>query len=187
MDAVRAALVDPSKYLTSATSTDGTFFHVALPALTPMVGAAGDGKTAQSPLKLVMMITDGVQSRRSWVINSGERNKVGPLNPEWCDGVKQNGATFATVYTTYLPIPTDWGYNATLGQTMASSVWSTTWGGEMRSGVPGSISRHDYLPYALEDCATSSQYFMQATDVSEISASLDTLFNRYLSSVRLTR
>jgi hypothetical protein len=187
MDAVRAALVDPSKYLTSATSTDGTFFDVALPALTPMVGTAGDGKTAATPLKLVMMITDGVQSRRSWVINWWERGKVGPLNPEWCDAIKGNGATFAAVYTTYLPIPTDWGYNATLGQTMASGVWSTTWGGEMRSGVPGSISRHDYLPIALEDCASSSQYFMQATDVSEISDSLGTLFNRYLSSVRLTR
>jgi Flp pilus assembly protein TadG len=187
MDAVRAALVDPTKYLTSATSVDGTYFDVALPALTPMVGTAGDGKTAQSPLKLVMMITDGVQSRRSWVINWWERGKVGPLNPEWCDGIKQIGATFATVYTTYLPIPTDWGYNATLGSTMASSVWTTTWGGDMRSGVPGSTTRRDYLPYALEDCATSSQYFMQATDVSEISASLDTLFNRYLSSVRLTR
>ena len=187
MNTVRAALSDPSKYLTSATSTDGTFFDVALPALTPMVGTAGDGKTAATPLKLVMMITDGVQSRRSWVINWWERGKVGPLNPEWCDAIKGNGATFAAVYTTYLPIPTDWGYNATLGQTMASGVWSTTWGGEMRSGVPGSISRHDYLPIALEDCASSPQYFMQATDVGEISDSLGTLFNRYLSSVRLTR
>jgi len=187
MDAVRAALQNPSKYLTSATSTDGTFFDVSLNALTPMVGTAGDGKTANSPLKLVMMVTDGVQSRRSWVINWWERGKVGPLNPEWCDNIKSNGATFATVYTTYLPIPWDWGYNATLGQTMASGVWSTTWGGEMRAGVSSSTSRHDYLPIALEDCATSSQYFMQATDVSEISDSLTTLFNRYLSSVRLTQ
>jgi Flp pilus assembly protein TadG len=187
MDTVRAALVDPSKYLTSATSTDGTFFDVALPALTPMVGAAGDGKTEQSPLKLVMMITDGVQSRRSWVINWWERGKVGPLNPAWCSPIKANGATFATVYTTYLPIPTDWGYNATVGATMASSTWTTTWGGQMRADVPTSISRRDYLPYALEDCATSSQYFMQATDVSEINESLGTLFNRYLSSVRLTK
>ena len=57
----------------------------------------------------------------------------------------------------------------------------------MRAGVSGGTSRHDYLPIALEDCATSPQYFMQATDVSEISDSLGTLFNRYLSSVRLTR
>lgn len=187
MNTVRAALADPSKYLTSDTSTDGTFFDVALPALTPMVGVAGNGKTEQSPLKLVMLITDGVQSRRSWVLNASERNKVGPLNPAWCDGIKQNGATFATVYTTYLPIPSDWGYNATLGSTMASSAWSTTWGGHMRPGVSSGITRRDYLPYALEDCATSSQFFMQATDVSEIGESLSTLFNRYLSTVRLTR
>lgn len=187
MNAVRAALQNPSKYLTSATSTDGSFFDVSLNALTPMVGSAGDGKTANSPLKLVMMVTDGVQSRRSWVINWWEREKVGPLNPDWCDSIKSNGATFATVYTSYLPIPWDWGYNATLGQTMASSAWTTTWGGELRAGVSSNTSRHDYLPIALEDCATSSQYFMEATDVSEISDSLTTLFNRYLSSVRLTQ
>jgi hypothetical protein len=39
----------------------------------------------------------------------------------------------------------------------------------------------------LSDCATSSEYFMQATDASEIAESLNTLFSRYLSTVRLTR
>ena len=203
MDRVRSVLADPSKHLTSATSTDGSFFNTALNALVPMVGTAGDGKTAASPLKLVMMITDGVQSRRSWVTPTGWEDcqwtatptcpmsaasrQVTPLNPAWCTPIKANGATFATVYTTYLPVTSDWGYNGTVGATMTSSVWTTTWGGVMRPGVSGSITRQAYLPLALEDCATSSAYFMQATDAHEIAESLTTLFKRYLSTVRLTR
>jgi Flp pilus assembly protein TadG len=188
MASVRTALLKASNNLTSASSTDGTYFDVGLTALAPMVGSNGDGTTAAKPLKLVMMITDGVQSSRSMVLTSAEtRRRVTPLNPAWCDKVTQNGATFATVYTTYLPIPTDWGYAATLGSTMASSVWTTYWGGTLNPSVSSSITRRDYLPIALSDCATSADYFMQATDASEIISSLNTLFSRYLSTVRLTK
>jgi Flp pilus assembly protein TadG len=202
-DLVRTTLNNASKNLTSTSSTDGTFFNTALTALTSMVGQNGDGTSASSPLKLVMLVTDGVQSRRSWVTSSNwsgcvwnstptcpmsaDSKKVTPLNPDWCDPIKQNGPTFATVYTTYLPVTTDWGYNGTVGATMASSVWSTTWGGTLNEDVLPTISRHDYLPIALSDCATSSDYFMEATDASEITQSLSTLFDRYLSSVRLTQ
>ena len=188
MATVRTALAKTSNNLTSASSTDGTYFDVGLTALAPMVGSNGDGTTEAKPLKLVMMITDGVQSSRSMVLTSPEtRRRVTPLNPAWCDKVTQNGATFATVYTTYLPIPTDWGYNATVGATMASSVWTTYWGGKLNPSAPANITRRDYLPIALSDCATSADYFMQATDATEITSSLNTLFSRYLSTVRLTK
>jgi Flp pilus assembly protein TadG len=203
MATVRSTLTNASKGLTSSTSTDGTYFNTALDALNPLVGTGGDGKTASSPLKLVMMVTDGVQSQRGWVTSSdwngcvwtatptcppsAASRQVTPLNPAWCKQIKDKAITFATVYTTYLPVTYDWGYNTTVGNTMASSVWSTTWGGTMRSGVSGSTTRRDYLPMALEDCASSSAYFMQATDVSEIAQSLTTLFKRYLSTVRLTK
>lgn len=203
MAAVRSALNDPSKNLTSASSTDGTFFHTALNVLNPMVGSGGDGASATSPLKLVMMVTDGVQSARSWVTASdwsgcvwsatpscpmsAASRLVTPLNPAWCNQIKDHSVTFATVYTTYLPVTYDWGYNGTVGNTMSSSAWSTSWGGTLRPGVQSGITRHDYLPIALEDCASSPEYFMQATDVTEIGQSLTTLFKRYLSTVRLTR
>ena len=203
MATVRTTLTNTSKNLTSASSTDGTFFDVSLAALAPMVGTNGDGTTAAKPLKLVMMITDGVQSHRSWVTSSNwddcvwsstpycpqsaDSKKVTPLNPDWCKAIKNNGPTFATVYTTYLPITYDWGYNTTLGSTMASSRWKTTWGGKLNPSAPANISRHDYLPIALSDCATSADYFMQATDATEITESLNTLFSRYLSTVRLTK
>jgi Flp pilus assembly protein TadG len=203
MNAVRTTLDNPAKQLTSSSSTDGTFFNTALNALIPMVGTSGNGTSASSPLKLVMMITDGVQSQRSWVTSSDwskcvwnarptcpmsdDSRQIAPLNPAWCNPIKNNGPTLATVYTTYLPVTSDWGYNGTLGATMASSVWSSKWGGVLRSGVSSSTTRRDYLPIALGDCATSAQYFMQATSDAEIKDSLATLFKRYLSSVRLTR
>jgi len=203
MPTVRTTLANAANNLTSASSTDGTFFDVSLAALAPMVGTNGDGTTTTKPLKLVMMITDGVQSHRSWVTSSNwdgcvwsstpycpqsaDSKKVTPLNPDWCKPIKDNGATFAAVYTTYLPITYDWGYNTTVGSTMASSTWKTTWGGTLNPSAPAGISRHDYLPIALSDCATSADYFMQATSAAEITESLNTLFSRYLSTVRLTK
>ncbi|MEO8683325.1 MAG: hypothetical protein ABI414_00635 [Devosia sp.] len=200
MATVRSTLNNSSKGLTSTTSTDGTFFNTALNALNPLVGTGGDGTKATTPLKLVMMVTDGVQSQRSWVTKdqssgcafaacpmSAISRQITPLNPAWCKQIKDKSITFATVYTTYLPVTYDWGYNGTVGNTMSSSVWSTTWGGVLRAGVPAGISRHDYLPMALEDCASSPSYFMQATEASEIGQSLTTLFKRYLSVLRLTK
>jgi Flp pilus assembly protein TadG len=181
----KTALHDPSNGLTSASQIDHTFFDVALPKLATTVGTAGDGKSASKAQKLVMMVTDGVESERPWVWDNSTRTS--PLNPAWCDAVKNKGATFATIYTTYLPITFDGGYNATVGNTMASSEFTTTWGGKMRAGVSGTTTRRDYLPMALEDCATSSAYFMQATEAGEIEGSLEEMFKRYMTSVRLTK
>jgi len=207
--AVTAALYKPSNKLTSDSSSDGTYFNTALKVLKNFVGSSGTGKTPGSPLKLVMLITDGVQSARGWVTAaswackastyyngnsiclsypmSTISKRVTPLNPGWCDPIKNAGATLATVYTTYLPITLDWGYNGTVGNTMSSSNWISTWGGKLHPGVSSSTSRQDYLPIALSDCATSSDYFMQATEANEITSSLSTLFSRYLSTVRLTK
>jgi Flp pilus assembly protein TadG len=182
---VKTALHNPANNLTSASSSEATFFDVALPELTKLVGTNGTGKSASSPLKLVIMVSDGVQSQRPWVF--GDSPRIGPFNPAWCNGVKAKSITFATIYTTYLAMGFDGGYNLTVGNTMASGGYATTWGGTMRSGVSGGIPRRDYLPYAMEDCATSSAYYMQATDSGEIEGSLEAMFQRYLRSVRLTK
>lgn len=181
----KTALHDPSNGLTSASQIDHTFFDVALPKLATAVGASGDGKSTAKAQKLVMMVTDGVQSERPWVHSTPTRTS--PLNPAWCDGVKAGGATFVTIYTTYLPMTFDGGYTSTVGSTMGTSEFTTTWGGKMRAGIPGSTTRHDYLPIALEDCATSSAYFMQATEAGEIEGSLEEMFKRYMTAVRLTK
>ncbi|ARM92572.1 Flp pilus assembly Tad-like protein (plasmid) [Rhizobium sp. CIAT894] len=197
-DTARTRLTTASYGLTSATSTAATYFDVSLATLKQKVGAGGDGTTSASPLKLVLLLTDGVQSKREWVtdsvvwknnqaISGAYWNKVAPLNPDWCGYLKNQSNTMAVLYTEYLPITTDWGYNATVGSTMASANWKNTWGGTMDSGVSTSITRRDYIPYALADCASSKSLFLSASSSTEITAGLSTLFTQYLSAVRLTQ
>jgi Flp pilus assembly protein TadG len=197
--AARKRLSDDSYGLTSATSTTYTFFDVALPALQQKVGSGGDGSSSAKPLKLVLLLTDGVQSKREWVtdgvkVSGGKAttvgpswNKVAPINPDWCAYLKNQSNTMAVLYTEYLPITTDWGYNNTVGSTMASANWRSTWGGIMDSGVSTSITRRDYIPYALADCASSKSLFISASSSTDIVAGLSSLFTQYLASVRLTQ
>ncbi|MDR9803140.1 TadE/TadG family type IV pilus assembly protein [Rhizobium hidalgonense] len=187
-DTARTRLSTSSYGLTSATSKAATYFDVSLTTLKQKVGAGGDGTSSASPLKLVLLLTDGVQSQREWVTNgSSYWPKVAPLNPAWCNYLKSQSNTMAVLYTEYLPITTDWGYNATVGSTMASANWKNTWGGTMNSGVSTSITRRDYIPYALADCASSKSLFLSASSSTEITAGLSTLFTQYLSAVRLTQ
>jgi Flp pilus assembly protein TadG len=200
-------LKDDSKKLTSMTSEGGTYFDKSLSALMDKVGTAGDGSSVSSPLKLVLLLTDGVQSERNWVFwwnkpnydvlnwNSSQSdtakkrswNVVTPLNPDWCSGMKTSGATIGILYTEYLPVTADWGYKATVGATMASSRYKSTWGATMRSEVPTSTTRQAYIPYALKDCASSDEMFLMANDPVDIEAGLSSLFNQYVGQVRLTQ
>jgi Flp pilus assembly protein TadG len=200
MSAVKTALLKDSNYLTAATSETTSYFDASLPTLTKIVGAAGDGSSAQSPLKLVLILTDGTQSNRDWVLNGVTWNKngtmkttgtdwykVAPLNPAWCSGMKTASVTVGVLYTEYLAIPTDWGYANTVGSTMKLANWKSTWGGVMQSGVSTSTARRDYLPYALEACASSKDMFISASDPDAIEQGLSSLFQQYLGSVRLTQ
>ncbi|MCF3642783.1 pilus assembly protein TadG-related protein [Rhizobium sp. TRM95111] len=200
------ALTEDKYNLTSATSQSSTYFNDIMEELEDVVGIAGDGTSAGSPLKLVLFLTDGVQSTRSWVTSgvnwtwgdwdsdgvstpkSGASwHKVAPMNPAWCDSLKTNGVTVGVLNTEYLEIPYDWGYQVTLDATMASADWKSTWGGAIRSDVATSTTRHDYLEYALKDCATSEDLFLSASDSDEIEEGLSTLFEQYLTNVRLTQ
>jgi Flp pilus assembly protein TadG len=195
----RTALDDNAKGLNSATSETSSAFNTTLPALKDLVGAAGDGSSVSKPMKLVLLLTDGAISERDWVLNnvwwdsSGAMHggsdwyKVAPLNPAWCTGIKTNKVTMGVLYTEYLAIPTDQGYINTLGDKMQTANWSTTWGGVMRSGVSNHTARRDYIPYALQDCATSKDMFLSAANPAQIEAGLSSLFQVYLGSIRLTQ
>jgi len=185
---LKNALTDDSYGLTSATSQPVSYFDTMMTSLTKLVGTAGDGSSAAKPLKLVLLLTDGAQSSRPWVLTSSTtQTYVAPMNPSWCSTLKKNGVTIGVLDTEYLAITYDWGYNATLGMSMSSANWYSNWGGVIRSSVSGSTPRRDYLQYALTDCASSSQLFISANDKTGIASGLSTIFNSYLSSVRLTQ
>lgn len=192
----RKVLANDAKKMTGATSEDATYFDYSLTALKKLIGTAGDGKTANSPTKLVLMLTDGIQSERNWVHQTANgirfptavdslRKATTPLNPDWCDNVKDLNAAFGVLYTEYLPMTWDWGYNVTVGEKMSTSVFSSVWGGKMQSGSKNK-TRQAYIPVALEECASSSDLFLQASSAAEIEAGLSSLFQQYVAKVRLT-
>lgn len=168
--------------LTSATSYLTTDFR-ALTKLDTLMTAAGDGSSATKPKKIVVLITDGVQSSADWVF-SGQAN-ITPLNPTWCSNVKGLNATFLVLYTAYLPWTNRNEYNNSVGNTMGSSNFKTTWGGTMPS--PSTTSRHDYIPTALTNCATGPEYYMSAASPTDIKAGLKALVGKSLEAVRLTQ
>lgn len=193
-----SALNDDTKKLTSATSETTSRFDGTVASLTSKVGNAGNGATSNTPMKLVLLLTDGAVSQRDWVLNGvwwdgggkmhggSDWYKVAPLNPNWCSTMKANKATVGILYTEYLSIPWDEGYLHTLGDTMKSVDWPQTWGGTMDSGVPNTIARRDYLPYALKSCATSAEMFIAASSATDIEKGLSSLFKVYSGNVRLT-
>ena len=168
-----------------ATSYSSTYFHMALPQFAKLVGPAGDGTSPLKPLKLVLLLTDGVQSNRHWVHDDPAR--VTPLNPDWCDGVKKAGAEVGVLYTEYLPINGDWGYERTVGETMKTSDYSSLWKGDMPSGNRKNIRRRDYIPYVLSSCASRPSLFLSASDADDIEKGLSAIFEQYLAMVRITR
>ncbi|MBP1850739.1 TadE/TadG family type IV pilus assembly protein [Rhizobium halophytocola] len=190
----RKKLSDDSAGFNAATSQPATYFDYSLADLSKFVGTGGDG-SVNNPSKLVLLLTDGLQSERNWVhdTSSGIRfpTTVGklttattPLNPDWCKQIKNDGSSFGVLYTTYLPLAGDWGYDRTAGQTMKSSGFKSIWGGTWASGY-GNWTRQAYLPVALKSCASASNLFIQADSASEIEKGLGQLFQQYMSKVRL--
>ncbi len=195
-----------SDALTSKTSDTATHFGQSFSDLEKFIGSAGDGSNRSKPQKLVLLLTDGVESERGWVVNGidwrttgwedpdhdgtytptqrqEDWKKVGPMNPGICDDIKDKKVKIGVLYTEYLKIPTDWGFDATLDEPMSTSKW----GGTLRKDISPKTTRTDYIRYALEDCASSSDLFLSASDPDDIEEGLSDLFNRYLSTVRLTQ
>lgn len=181
----RQTLRNDAKGLTSATSFSSTYFHQALPQFAKMVGTAGDGMSAAKPKKLVLLLTDGVQSNRHWVHDDPQY--VTPLNPDWCDDIKKAGAEIGVLYTEYLPINGDWGYDRTVGDTLRSSAYSSVWKGDMPWGKHWNIKRRDFIPYALSGCASNPGLFLSASDADDIEKGLSSIFQQYLAMVRITK
>lgn len=195
-----------SSNLTSSSSLPISDFKTSMSELAKIVGTPGDGSSAAKPLKLVLLLTDGVQSQRSYVLdkvdwtwgywysNTVKTPKSGaywnyeaPMNPDWCSSMKKAGITVGVLNTEYLAIPYDWGYIATLDRPMSSTQWNSIWGGTIRPSIPGSTKKRDYLKYALQDCASSASLFISASNQTDIENGLSTIFDNYLNSVRLTQ
>lgn len=173
--------------LSSTTSYETTDFR-ALKDLATIVGTSGDGLSADNPMKLVMLVTDGVQSGLYWVANSNTtyRKYITPLNPTWCSNFKTNEATVAVLYTDYLDASGDAHYDGSLGSNMGSSYYTSAWSGTLGTGG-SSTKRRDYIATSLSACASAAEYYVSANSEAEITTGFTDLFGTFLSAVRLTQ
>ena len=129
--------------------------------------ANGSGASASSPLNYVFIVTDGLIDTPGNGCTSG--HCTGAFSPSYCTNLKAK-STVGVIYTTYLPI-----YN----QNKSANGYETNYTSLV-------------LPYVnniapnLENCATSSSYYFEASDGPAISTAMQSLFAATQQAARLT-
>ncbi len=168
-DLTRVANNFPAPALASNDEAAATRFDDLIGTFVTAVGTSGSGASRQDARKLVMIATDGVNDpTRAWTWNTPLRAQVRAFNMAFCDTLKARGNTVAIINTPYLPLPWDWGYNATLGQ----------------PGLHGGETRVDDIPIVMRRCA--GRYFTAASDADAIRSAFVALFTA-ASPVRLSQ
>jgi hypothetical protein len=157
------ALTNISPPITS--DTPNTNIGTALADTLAITGEGGNGNTATTPQKSLILITDGVEDDTSpQSIPSTE----GPVNPSVCSGFKAAGYTVYILYTPYT------SSNVYLPNNLPLQPYITG------ADTPSILS-------ALQSCATSSNDVIQATSPADIQAGLVTLLQEAIgSTTRLT-
>ncbi len=120
-DLARVSSNFPAPALASTEESAATRFDDLIGSFVTAVGTSGSGESQSDAKKLVMIATDGVNDpTRAWTWNTPLRADVRAFNTAFCDTLKSRGNTVSIINTPYLPMPWDWGYNATLGTAGAS-------------------------------------------------------------------
>jgi Flp pilus assembly protein TadG len=130
--------------------------------------ALGNGFTAQTPLNYVFIITDGVQDVQGatcfW------QHCTQALDPSLCNQFK-TVATVGVIYTTYLPF---------YQNNNSANGYDTLYGGIVEP-ISSQIAPN------LQSCATSSQYYYEATDGPALTTAMSALFTSSAQNLRLTQ
>ena len=130
--------------------------------------ALGNGFTANTPLNYVFIITDGVQD--VYGATCFWEHCTQALNPSLCDQFK-TVATVGVIYTTYLPF---------YQNNNSADGYDTLY-----AGIVQPISSQ--IAPNLQSCATSSQYYYEATDGPALTAAMAALFASTAQNLRLTQ
>ncbi|MCJ2085912.1 pilus assembly protein TadG-related protein [Methylobacterium sp. E-005] len=148
-------------------SDNQTDFERAIAKMNAAIPASGIGTSSASPIRLLFLVTDGVEDTGGTVTNqsagfqiSGNRF-IGPFSPSTCNALKSNNVRIGIVYTQYLPIYDNPFYNAYV-QPYENQI------GPM-----------------LKACASDGLYFPVASG-GDITAAMLQLFSTAVASVRLS-
>jgi len=166
-----------------------THMSTALGSLITTVGVNGNGSSKTSPLKFLILVTDGLQSDRTQNYSSchrgydtawsydGPRNSGVCLSNQYdttisqsqCDSFKSNGVVLAVLETPYVPLT---------GQDPWFAPYETT----VRHVIyPGGPNTPSVVSQALQTCASPGYYF-QATSDSEIATGFATLTDKFIAN-----
>jgi Flp pilus assembly protein TadG len=140
--------IQPDAFVSTSTHAD-TDFPASMQTLASNVTASGTGYTAATPRKVLILITDGYQN-----YISGSTQMLGGFDVSQCTSFKNMGYTIYVVYTPYTPLMWYWYYSQN------QSVVEGT--------GPGSLT------YNLQQCASNSSDYIQASDGPSITAALQT-------------
>lgn len=165
--------------------TPGLDTHMAdaLSSLISSLGQAGSGVTSSTPLKFLIIVTDGLQSDRdnNWACNYWDWDSnwnynvcfggyATTISSSQCSQLKANGIVVAVLETPYVPLTGQSPNVAPYEKTVRSVIYPSGPNG------PSSVSS------ALQACASTGYYF-QATNSSQIATGFTTLTDKFLASV----
>lgn len=160
-----------------------TWMATAMGQVITQVGSNGNGTSATSPFKFLILVTDGLQSDRSsnWSCTSWGNDTAWNYNPTCyggyatsisngqCSQLKANGVIVAVLETPYVPLT---------GQSPNVSPYEKTVRHVLFPGGPGSTS---VISQALQSCA-SPGYYYQAANSSDIATGFATLTDKFINS-----
>ncbi|HEY3888761.1 MAG TPA: TadE/TadG family type IV pilus assembly protein [Caulobacteraceae bacterium] len=153
---------------------------------TNSIGANGTGASIASPLKFMILVTDGLQSDRNlnwqncsswgyeplWGFNNtclGGGFDV-PMSTAHCTTLKNEGVVLAVLETPYVPLTGQDPHNTPYEGTVRHVIYP----GGPNGGNPVSV-----VSTALAACATTGYYF-QAVNSSDIATGFVTLTDKFL-------
>jgi Flp pilus assembly protein TadG len=140
-----------------------TNLKAKLTSLRTSIGASGSGSTASDPIKVLFVITDGVEDTQRTPCNeklSGTRCQQ-EMDYSECTKIKGNGVRIVGLYTTY--------------QEVLNNQWYKDWVHPYRAKIP----------LAVKACATENLY-VEVGPSDDVGAALSTLFNSVVSMTHLT-
>lgn len=166
LDTNYATLKSAAGLIDLPTYNDGTQTDDALGQLNSVVVSSGNGRTADSPVKFLFLVTDGVQDGiyTGWSTPVGlptnypyspydgiPSYRTSPITPTACDAIKAKGVTVVVLYTTFVPFPGFWQYDD-LVKPFGTQIAAN-----------------------LKSCA-SPGFFFEATEGPEIDAAMQRMF-----------
>jgi Flp pilus assembly protein TadG len=159
-----------------------TYLSTAMSQLITKIGSNGTGASAASPLKFMILVTDGLQSDRdsNWTCSSNGYDSAWnfsptcfggyatPISQAQCTTLKNNGIVLAVLETPYVPLT---------GQSPQVQPYEKT----VRHVIyPGGSSAPSALSAALSSCASDGYYF-QAVDSTDIETGFFALTDKFLA------